>query len=144
MTFTLELDIAADPAAVFRFIADFTTTPRWYSAVQRVEHVRGTGGVGTKYAVHRQLPTGPAVNTVAVTSYTEGEEITFTSISGPTPFTYRYRVIPTPRGTRLELEGTISAAGLPGPAGLLGPLAERIFQRGMRSNLGALRQLLEG
>ena len=143
MTFTLELDVAAAPEAVFRFVADFTTTPQWYSAVQRVEHVQGTGGAGTRYTVHRRLPTGPVVNLVEVTSRTDGEEITFTSIDGPTPFSYRYRVRSAPHGARLELEGAISAAGLPAPARLLGPLAERVFARGMRENLGTLKGLLE-
>jgi hypothetical protein len=143
MTFTLDLDIAATPAEVFAFVADFTTTPQWYSAVQRVELVRGNGGVGTEYALHRRLPTGAAVNTVAVTSYLEGQEITLTSVDGPTPFTYRYRVRPGPSGARLQLEGTISATGLSGPARLLGPVAERLFKRGMRDNLGTLREILQ-
>lgn len=143
MTFTLDLDIAATPEKVFSFVADFATTPQWYSAVQRVERVRGAVGVGTQYAVHRQLPTGAAVNTVEVTSYLAGQEITFTSIDGPTPFTYQYRVQPARHGTRLQLEGTISAAGLPGPARLLGPVAEQLFKRGMRDNLGTLKEMLQ-
>jgi len=61
----------------------------------------------------------------------------------PTPFSYRYRVRRVPHGTRLELEGSISAAGLPGPARLLGALAEPLFQRGMRSNLETLKRILE-
>jgi uncharacterized protein YndB with AHSA1/START domain len=143
MTFTLELDIAAAPADVFTFVADFATTPRWYSAVQRVERVGGDGGIGTRYTVHRHLPTGAVTNGVVVTRYEEGREITFTSVDGPTPFTYRYRVHSAPQGTRLQLEGTISTAGLPGPARLLGPVAEQLFKRGMRDNLSALRGMLE-
>jgi uncharacterized membrane protein len=143
MTFTLNLDIAATPAAVFTFVADFTSTPQWYSAVQSVELVDGDGGVGTHYEVHRQLPTGAVVNTVVVTSYIEGQEVAYESVSGPTPFMYRYRVQPGPHGARLELEGTISAAGLSGPARFLGPVAEQLFKRGMRDNLGILRQILE-
>jgi hypothetical protein len=143
MTFTLNLDLTASPADVFAFIADFTTTPAWYSAVQRVQHLHGTGGIGTEYVVHRQLPTGPAVNNVVVTDYAEGRGITFTSVTGPTPFVYRYRLTPVPHGTRLDLEGDISAAGLPGPARLLGPVAEGIFQRGMRTNLSTLKTILE-
>jgi hypothetical protein len=143
MTFTLDLDIAATPAKVFAFVADFTTTPQWYSAVQRVDLVHGGGGVGTEYALHRRLPTGDVVNTVAVTSYTEGQEITLTSVDGPTPFTYRYRVDPAPHGARLQLEGTISAAGLTGAARFLGPVAERFFKRGMRDNLGTLKEILQ-
>ncbi|MFF2496615.1 SRPBCC family protein [Agromyces sp. NPDC058064] len=143
MTFTLTLDVDAEPARVFEFIADFATTPQWYSAVQRVERVHGTGGAGTTYTVHRRLPSGPAANTVVVDSCTEGEEITFASVDGPTPFSYRYRVRPAPGGSRLELEGSISAAGLPGPARLLGALAEPLFERGMRSNLKTLKGILE-
>lgn len=143
MTFTLDLEIATPLEKVFDFIADFTNTPKWYSAVQRVERVSGSGRLGTLYEVHRQLPSGAVVNTVAVTSYIEGQEITFASVEGPTPFTYRYQVRSTPNGTTLELEGSISADGLPGPARLLGPLAERLFKNGMRENLGALKQILQ-
>jgi uncharacterized protein YndB with AHSA1/START domain len=142
MSFTLNLDIAATPEEVFAFIADFANTPKWYSAVQRVERRSGSGGLDTEYAVHRQLPTGAAVNNVVVTAYRDGQQITFTSVSGPTPFTYQYSVDSTPLGTRLELEGTISAAGLAGPARLLGPVAEWLFKRGMQDNLGTLKELL--
>ncbi|NUR69972.1 MAG: hypothetical protein HOU81_04050 [Hamadaea sp.] len=143
MTFELSLDVAAPPARVFDFVADFTTTPQWYSAVKRVERVEGAGGLGTRYEVHRDLPGGAAVNDVAITSYADGDEVTFTSLSGPTPFVYRYRVQPTAGATRLVLEGTISGSGLSGPASLLAPLAERLFKRGMRDNLGTLKRLLE-
>ncbi|MGA0566429.1 SRPBCC family protein [Rathayibacter sp. KR2-224] len=143
MTFTLELGITASPSHVFDFVADFASTPRWYSAVQRVEHVHGDGEMGTRYSVYRRLPSGPVVNVVEVIGYTQGKEVAFTSVEGPTPFTYRYRVEPTSSGTRLELEGAISAAGLPGLARLLGPAAERLFKHGMQENLGALKELLE-
>jgi uncharacterized protein YndB with AHSA1/START domain len=143
LTFQLSLDIAAAPATVFDFVADFTTTPRWYSAVQRVDRIGGTSGLGTRYAVHRLLPGGPARNEVEITAYESGREVTFTSLSGPTPFTYRYRVEPDGDETKLTLEGTISGAGLTGPAALLGPLAERVFKRGMRDNLGVLKEVLE-
>jgi uncharacterized protein YndB with AHSA1/START domain len=143
MTFVLSLDIVAPPARVFEFVADFTTMPRWYSAVRRVLVVEGTGDLGTRYEVHRDLPGGAAVNDVAITSYSNGEEVTFTSLSGPTPFVYRYLVQPVREATRLTLEGTISASGLSGPAALLGPLAERLFKRGMRDNLGTLKRILE-
>ncbi|MET8083388.1 SRPBCC family protein [Micromonospora sp. NPDC005237] len=59
MTFHLDLDIAAPAGRVFDFVADFTTMPRWYSAVRRVERVGGAGGLGTRYEVYRDLPGGP-------------------------------------------------------------------------------------
>jgi len=140
--FTLELYVAATPAQAFAVIADFASAPRWYSAVQSVARVRGDGGIGTRYAVRRQLPTGPTTNTVDVTEYVDGRDVTFTSIDGPTPFTYRYRIQPAPHGARVEFEGTISAAGLPA-ARALGPMAENVFRRGMRANLGVLKEILE-
>jgi uncharacterized protein YndB with AHSA1/START domain len=143
MTFQLSLDIDASPATVFDFVADFTTMPRWYSAVQRVDRTEGTSGLGTRYAVHRNLPGGPSRNEVEITAYETGREVTFTSLTGPTPFVYRYLVEPNGDATRLTLEGTISGAGLTGPAALLGPLAEGLFKRGMRDNLGALKEILE-
>ena len=143
MTFLLSLDIAAPPATVFDFVADFTTMPRWYAAVQRVERLDDTSGLGTRYEVHRQLPGGAARNDVEVTSYESGREVTFTSLSGPTPFVYRYLVEPGTEATRLTLEGTISGAGLTGLVALVAPLAERFFERGMRDNLGVLRKVLE-
>ncbi|MEU4339136.1 SRPBCC family protein [Micromonospora lupini] len=143
MSFQLTLDIKAPAAQVFDFVADFTTMPRWYSAVRRVERVEGTHGLGTRYQVYRDLPGGPARNDVAITTYAAGDEVTFTSVSGPTPFTYRYLVRPSGGTTTLVLEGTISAAGLTGPAALLGPFAEKLFSGGMRDNLGTLKQILE-
>lgn len=143
MSFVLTLDVSTTPIGVFEFVADFTTMPSWYSAVQRVERISGGGGLGTKYQVYRDLPGGAAVNDVAITTYIHPNEVTFTSLSGPTPFVYRYRVERNGDGTLLTLDASISAAGLPGPAGLLGPVAERLFQHGMRENLGTLRDLLE-
>ena len=143
MTFQLSLDIAVPPATLFDFVADFTTMPSWYSAVQRVDRIRGTCGLGTRYAVHRDLPGGPARNEVETTTYENGRRVTFTSLSGPTPFVYRYLIEPVGDATRLTLEGSISGAGLSGPAALLGPLAEGLFKRGMRDNLGVLKEILE-
>jgi len=89
--------------------------------VRQVTRVGGTRGLGTRYELY--LP-GPARNEVSITEYAAGEEVTFTSLSGPAPFTYRYLVRPSGDTTRVTLEGTISAAGLTGPAALLGPLAQ--------------------
>lgn len=143
MSFTLELEISASTQEVFKFVSDFTAMPLWYSAVDRVQRLQGNGEVGTQYSVFRQLPYGAAVNDVVVTNYVKGEEITFKSISGPTPFTYQYRVQPSPHGTRLHLEGAISTEGVPWLASLQDSFVERIFKRGMRTNLENLKEILE-
>lgn len=143
MTFELELDIAANPQRVFDFVADFATVPQWYSAVRRVDRLEGPHALGARYLVYRDLPGGQAENEVEITSFVRGNEVTFASQRGPTPFVYRYEVQPRGTGTRLVLEGSISGEGLRGPVALFTPLAEGLFKRGMRDNLGELRRILE-
>jgi len=143
MVFHLSTAIAAPTAAVFDFVSDPLTMPQWYSAVESVHLAEGSNRREARYTVHRRLPTGRVRNEVQVTSYIPRTEVTVTSVSGPTPFSYRYRVSPAPAGTLLELDGSITATGLPGPAAVLGPLAEQVFGRGMRDNLAQLKAILE-
>lgn len=144
MSFEISLDIRRPAAAVFAYVADFRTMPRWYGAVERVTATTAaTTGKAARFHMVRSLPGGPAHNDVEVTAYTSGEEVAFSSTSGPTPFRYDYRIEPIPGGTRLTLTGQISGAGLPGPATHLGGIAERLFERGMKKNLHVLKQLLE-
>ena len=82
-------------------------------------------------------------NEVEVSELEVNESVTLRSLSGPTPFTYRYRLEPAGAGTRLVLEGEISGEGLAGPAALLAPLAGAFFKRGMAVNLRALKSHLE-
>lgn len=143
MTFHLTTLIAAPPDAVFDFVSDLRTMPRWYLAVESVHLLEGATPLTARYRVRRRLPTGEVENEVRASAYVPNTEVAFTSTAGPTPFTYHYRVTPESAGTRLQLDGSISAAGLPGPAGLLGPLAERLFKRGMRENLQQLASIIE-
>jgi uncharacterized membrane protein len=143
MVFQLTVEITAPADQVFDYVADFTTMPRWYSAVRSVRRLGDGSGVGGRYEVLRELPGGPARNEVEVTSFEPGREITFTSTAGPTPFVYQYVVDGAAGGSRLTLNGQISGEGLPGPAALLGAVAERLFANGMRHNLTDLRALVE-
>lgn len=86
----------------------------------------------------------PAFNEVEVTAYDPDKELELSSISGPTPFVYRYRLDPVAdNATHLRLDGAISGEGLGGPMALLRPLAENFFRRGMIDNLESLRRLIE-
>jgi uncharacterized protein YndB with AHSA1/START domain len=142
--FSIDIDIARAPADVFAYLADVASTPDWYSAVQRVEKVGGAShGRGGRYRFWRQLPGGPADNEVEITEFEPDKVFTLRSVSGPTPFTYRYLLSPAAGGTRLRLEGEITGEGLGGPLALFAPFASRLFERGMRTNLGTLKRLLE-
>ena len=144
MSFQISLDIRRPPSDVFAFVADFRNMPAWYDAVERVTATTATSaGQGARFRTVRSLPGGRVHNDVEVTSFQPYEEITFTSIDGPTPFRYQYRLEPVPGGTRLTLDGRISAEGLTGPAAHLGGLAERLFERGMRTNLRTLKRIIE-
>ena len=144
MAFTIEIDIDRPSEVVFGYLAQVENTPKWYSAVEEAEKLTSAPvSTGTRYRLLRQLPTGPAVNDVEVTEFTPNSVFTIASRSGPTPFTYRYRLSPQGKNTHLRLEGEISGEGLGRGFALVAPFAERLFERGMRANLATLKQLLE-
>ena len=144
--FVIAIEINKGPEFVFARLARAEDTPRWYSAVQRVDQVAGSpSGMGARYRFKRELPSGPAVNEVEATEYEPPRVYTLKSRSGPTPFTYRYLLAPNASGgTRLRLEGEISGEGIGGPLSLLAPLASKLFERGMRTNLARFKRLVEG
>ncbi|QKG23491.1 SRPBCC family protein [Actinomadura verrucosospora] len=143
MTFEISLRIHRPPAEVFAYVADFRNMPRWYQAVERVTATTTTAtGKGAQFSMVRSLPGGSARNDVEVTAYTPGEEVAFSSTSGPTPFRYHYLIEPIPGGTRLTLNGQISGAGLPGPFANFDKFAEHLFKQGMNKNLNTLKRIL--
>ena len=142
--FRLAIDIRRPPADVFAFIAEPQNMPLWYEAIQQVTKTAANPtGVGSRYEIVRSLPNGPALNDIEVVEYTLEHQVTIESRSGPTPFRYRYRVEPSHEDTTLTLDGNITNAGLPGPAGHLGGIATQLFKHGMQQNLQQLKQILE-
>lgn len=142
--FKIEIEIDRPPEVVFDYLAQVENTPKWYSAVEKADKLTSAPvSAGTCYRFLRQLPTGPAINDVEVTEFVPNSVFTLASRSGPTPFTYRYRVSSQSKNTYLRLEGEICSEGLGGGFALVAPFAERLFERGMRANLAKLKQLLE-
>jgi uncharacterized membrane protein len=140
----IAVDIDRPPNVVFGYVSDVATMPRWYEAVQHVRPLEPHGsGAGSRYEITRRLPGGIVQNEIAITEYEPGQLVTIESVTGPTPFRYRYTVEPTGRGTRLHLEGRITGAGLPGPIARIDALATQLFKRGMGENLQRLRELIE-
>lgn len=143
-TFQVAVDIGRPPAEVFAIVAEPCDMPRWYDAVDEVATTTsGPSGIGARYVVSRSLPGGQARNTVEITEHRPDRRVTLESLSGPTPFRYRYTLEPTSQGTRLTLEGHINGAGLPGPIGHLDGVATHLFKRGMRQNLRQLKRIIE-
>jgi uncharacterized protein YndB with AHSA1/START domain len=143
-TFHTAVDISRPPADVFAFVAEPHNMPLWYDAVDHVaKTTNGPSGPGARYDVTRSLPGGHVHNDVELTEHQPDRHVTLESLSGPTPFRYRYALEPTSQGTRLTLDGSISSAGLPGPMGQLDGLATQLFKRGMRHNLNQLKRIIE-
>jgi uncharacterized protein YndB with AHSA1/START domain len=143
-TFHLELFIDRPTRDVFEVVADPATMPLWYDAVTQVTKTSaGPAATGATYQITRSLPGGEAHNTVEITEHETDRSVIIESRDGPTPFRYHYTFETDHRATVLTLDGRISAAGLPGPAGRLDPLASLLFTRGMRRNLQQLKRLVE-
>ncbi len=140
---TIEINRPADE--VFAVLADTEAAPRWYEAVvSAVKTTAGPVGRGTRYPLARSLPAGMVENEVEIEEHEPSRRVTLASVSGPTPFRYRYRLDPTgPRPTTATLPGDITADGLPGDPATLAPLATPLFARGMRQNLLALKRVIE-
>ena len=149
MPFQLEVPIARPPSVVFAYLADATNTPVWYEAVHSADRLDdgpadGPVRLGSRYRLQRRLPGLDAVNVVEVTELETDSLYTLTSVEGPTPFRYRYRLTPAPRGgTLLRLTGEIRGDGLAGRAAVFAALAQNLIARGMRTNLERLQSILE-
>jgi uncharacterized protein YndB with AHSA1/START domain len=143
-TFHVAVDIARTPAEVFALVAEPLDMAQWYDAVDHVAKASGgPTGAGARYLVTRSLPGGRARNEVEITEYEPDRRVTLASRSGPTPFRYRYTLDAIPTGTRLSLDGEISAAGVAGVPRVLDGAAAHLFRRGMQRNLRQLALLLE-
>jgi uncharacterized protein YndB with AHSA1/START domain len=126
---------------LFTYVSDPTQFPHWNSAVQSVHSTSAEPGEpGSTFLMRRELPTGPAENTLEVLERTPPEGFVIRTTSGPTPFVYRYRFIADGAATILELDATVDLAGL---AALAGPLAGRAVKRGVDANLATLKRIQE-
>ncbi|TJW44526.1 MAG: hypothetical protein E5W83_14180 [Mesorhizobium sp.] len=141
--FEISIQIDRPAQTVFRYIEDIESAPAWYSAVQSVTKLTaGPAGRGTRYAFSRELGGQVLENIVQVTEFEVDALLTLLSLNGPTPFNYRFRLVPKGNKTH-HLEGSITGRGLPGAMVLLAPLASNFFERGMRANLLNLKRIVE-
>lgn len=141
ITFETSVSIDRPPEDVFRYVADGHNAPRWNSAVRDVKKITdGEVAVGAEYKMVRDLPTGRVENTYRVVEYEPPRVYAIRTLTGPTPFLYRYHFEPTQAGTRLRLLGQAELGWI---AGLLGPLASGAVRRGVDANLQTLKRQLE-
>ncbi len=129
------ITIARPPEAVFAFVTDGTTAPRWRPGVTDVALETGSG-LGARY---RQGVRGPGGRRVAadyeVTAFEPLRRLAFTVTAGPVRPIGEYRLEPSDAGTRL----TFSLAAKLG--GLKGLFMSRAVQASMDSEMAALDRL---
>ena len=143
-TFKIDVEIDRDATTVFRVLSDVRSMPRWYEAVKHVVALTPSlPGAGARFEIDRVLPGGPVRNEIVVADYVADELFTIESVSGPTPFRYRYSLESAGPKTRVHLEGQITGEGLPGPLGHVDVLTTQLFKRGMGENLRKLTELIE-
>jgi uncharacterized protein YndB with AHSA1/START domain len=133
-TFATNVSIARPVDEVFAYVANPETFPDWNSAVESITPA------GTRYVMRRQLPNGPATNELEIIARRPPRTFAIRTVTGPTPFVYRYRLEPTENGTLLTLAAEVELAGL---ASLAGPVVARAVKRGVDANLATLRSILE-
>ena len=139
--FQTSVRIARPAEEVFVYVSEPENFPFWNSAVQTVRKTSsGEEPVGATYAMIRRLPSGQAENALEITVCEHPREFAIRTLSGPTPFAYRYAFSPSDGGTLVELDGDVE---LPGVAALAGPLARRAVKRGVDDNFATLKRVLE-
>jgi uncharacterized protein YndB with AHSA1/START domain len=104
--------IPETPDAVFAFVADGETAPRWRSGVLDITRVSGTGA-GTVYKQGTKGPGGRRVDAdYEVTTYEPPRRLAFRVIAGPVRPVGEYVFEAVPEGTRLTFSLSAELGGL--------------------------------
>jgi uncharacterized protein YndB with AHSA1/START domain len=139
--FETSVAIGRPAGEVFAYLSEPGRFPEWNSAVRAVHLTSaGAGGVGAIYRMERELPTGKVENDLQVVAVDPPREFVIRTLSGPTPFHYRYRLSEQNGETTVRLDAEVE---LGGPASLVAPLARRAVKKGVDDNLRTLKTLLE-
>ena len=141
ISFHTSVGVARPIEEVFAYVSNPHFFPQWNSAVQAVQCTSGEASrLGSTYSMRRQLPTGVVDNELEIVGCEHPTEFTIRTVSGPTPFTYRYQFDPDGADTVVHLDATVKLQGV---AAILGPLAAHAVRRGVDANFAALKLTLE-
>jgi uncharacterized protein YndB with AHSA1/START domain len=141
IAFETSVGIDRPPGEVFAYVSDPANLPKWNSAVRAVRRTSaGRDGVGSTYSMERDLPGGPATNTLEIVSSTPREGFAIRTTAGPTPFVYRYRFKAADGATTVQLDAQVELRGL---RGFAERVAQRAVKKGVDDNLATLKRKLE-
>lgn len=149
ITFEASILVRRPVKDVFEFVADGLNGSKWNSAVVEVMKIsEGSIGIGTRYWMTRELPSGKVENTFEIIEYEPDKKLTVKITSGPTPFVYHYRFEPDEQGTMLSMTAEAEKKGLIEVLGLKARIAPEsllasFVKRGVEENFKTLKNLLE-
>jgi len=139
--FTTSVHIARPIDGVYAYLTDPLEFSHWNSAVVAVWRTPGSGrGTGSTYAMERVLRGDRVRNGLEVFARERPTEFGIRTTSGPTPFTYRYRLSTENAETVIRLDATVEVDDAPS---MFGPLLARLVKRGVDANLATLKRTLE-
>lgn len=139
--FEMTVEIEQPPEDVFAFLSDLQNDPRWrreWVDAQRTSD--GPIGVGTTTSLFAKVLGRRAEAVYAVTEYDPGRAVTWKTVRGPLPLTFRRSVEAEGDGTRATMGYSGDFHGL---LGLLRPLIVPMGKRARRGDLPTLKRLLE-
>ena len=140
--FVTGVRIARPIETVYAYLADPLNFPDWNSAVDAVWLTPGPDDkAGSTYAMERTLPGRRVRNALEIFARTHPTEFGIRTTSGPTPFTYHYRLSTTDAETVVRLDADVEIEGAPS---LAGPMVARAVKRGVDANFAVLKHTLEG
>jgi uncharacterized membrane protein len=126
---------------VFTYVSDFRNAPQWQAGIVEVRQTpESPVGVGTQITFVRTFLGRKIEGTSEIVEYEPPTKHTFTSISGPLPFTVTRIFEPTAEGTKVSILFEMQ------PGGVF-TLAESLIARSLRTSVdadfGKLKGLLE-
>ncbi len=128
--------------AVFDYVSDTGNDPRWNSAVVGVEQIDDCDNkLNCRYRMRRVIGKKRVENIYRVTEYQENKLLTIKTLTGPTPFTYRYSFEPIGKNTKISLSGKVKDDSLPFKARAF--LAAHMIKLGAINNFQKLKSILE-
>lgn len=141
IAFETSVRIERPTEEVFDYVSDPGTFPRWNSAVQAVRPLsRDEDLEHSRYVMERDLPSGRALNELEIVARDRPTEFVVRTISGPTPFVYRYRFAGENGETIVRLDAEVQLDGI---VSVLAPVARRMVKSGVDANFTALKGILE-
>jgi uncharacterized protein YndB with AHSA1/START domain len=126
---------------VFAFVGDQTNAPRWQRGLETVRRIGdGPIGVGARYEFVRTMMGRTMSGENEYTQFEPDRYVAFRATSGGWPVEASYEVAPAGDGSRLIARIALQPSGT---ARIFQPLFAAALRRDVRTNLGALKALLE-